>query len=402
MFEPQPGGAAPADDGPPRRFNAAGYFIDRHPGEGRADKVAYIDAAGSYTYRDLARRVNRVGNALRGLGLSREARVALALHDGIDFPAVFWGCLKAGVVPVPLNTLLTSELYRYILADCGAQALVVSGDLYARFGPVLDRLPGLERVIVAGREGQGHTLLAELTDAASPELEAAPACGDDIAFWLYSSGSTGHPKGVMHRHASLYWTARLYGRKVLGIGEDDVIFSAAKLFFAYGLGNGMSFPLAVGATTVLLEDRPTPEAVMGVLQRHQPTLFCGVPTLYAAILADPANDRARGSRRLRRCISAGEALSAEVGRRWEARFGAAILDGVGTTEMLHIFLSNRPDQVCYGTSGVLVPGYRARLVDDHNRDVADGDLGELLISGPSMAAGYWNQPDKTQATFVGD
>jgi len=385
----------------PSMYNAASHFVDRHLEEGREDKDAFIDDRGSYSYAELARRVNKCANLLTGLGLRQEARIALVMLDTIDYPAMFWGAIKAGIVPVCVNTLLTTDNYRYILGNGRAQVLVVSEALLPAFLPMLSDLPTLEKVIVVGSEGQGHPLLEELQASASDEFRAVATSRDDIAFWLNSSGSTGNPKGVKHRHSSPYWVAELYGRQVLGMREDDVVFSAAKLFFAYGIGNANFFPLLLGATSVLMAERPTPDSVMRVLKRHQPTIFGGVPTLYAALLADPNNNRDAGSDRLRMCISAGEALPEDIGNTWKQRFGVDILDGVGSTEMLHIFLSNRPDDIRYGTSGKMVPGYEGKLVDDRGQTVAPGELGELVVNGPSAADGYWNEREKSIRTFVG-
>ncbi|MEX0732900.1 MAG: benzoate-CoA ligase family protein [Aquisalimonadaceae bacterium] len=385
----------------PRYYNAATDFIDRHLDEGRGAHPAIIDDQGTYTYAELAELVNRAASAFRRLGLGQEDRVAMIMLDTVHFPAVFWGAIKAGIIPVPVNTLLTTANYEHILADSRAKALVISGSLLAQAQPILDQLPSLRHVIVDGDSAPGHQRLGTLLAEADSSFEATPTTCDDVAFWLYSSGSTGAPKGVLHLHSHLRCTAELYGTGVLGLEKDDIIFSAAKLFFAYGLGNAMTFPLLVGATAVLMAERPTPDGVMRVLKTHQPTMFCGVPTLYAAILANEANSRETASRQLRRCISAGEALPSEVGKRWERRFGAEILDGVGSTEMLHIFLSNRPGQVRYGTSGVPVPGYGARLVDENDEDIAQGEVGELLVSGPTAAIGYWNQRRKSINTFMG-
>jgi len=385
----------------PRDYNAAVDFVDGNLERGLADKTAVIDEQGSHTYATLAERCNRAGNALRGLDLRQEDRVAMLMPDNVLFPAVFWGAIKAGLVPIPVNTLLTSESYAHILRDSRARALVISETLWEQARPALDDQPFLDHVIVDGTASRHDPRLAEAMAEAPATLDPAPTTPDDVAFWLYSSGSTGAPKGVRHLHRHLRATSDLYAARVLGIREDDVVFSAAKLFFAYGLGNGMTFPFSVGATAVYLAGRPTPEAVMEVMRREQPTIYCGVPTLYAAILADQANGRESGSSRLRRCISAGEPLPEEVGKRWEARFGAPILDGVGSTEMLHIYLSNQPGDVRYGTSGRPVPGYEARLVDEDDRPVAPGEVGELLVKGPSAAEGYWNQRQKSLQTFQG-
>ncbi|HMI86217.1 MAG TPA: benzoate-CoA ligase family protein [Polyangiaceae bacterium] len=386
----------------PRHYNAALDFVDRHVLEGRGAKVAFIHDRGRTTYGELAAQVARAGHALRARGVRQETRVALCLTDTIDFPIVFWGAVKIGAIPVPLNTLLTPQEYAYMLHDSRARALVVSADLYPKIAPALEGLTGLDAVLVAGAgDAHGHARLDDALAEQSVHLLAAQTTCDDIAFWLYSSGSTGAPKGTMHLQSSLVHTAALYGRGILAIEESDVIFSAAKLFFAYGLGNGMTFPMHVGATTVLLADRPTPASVRAVLREHTPTLFGGVPTLFAAILADPALDPSAEGNRLRACISAGEALPADIGERWRARFGVDILDGLGSTEMLHIFLSNRFDDVRFGTSGKPVPGYEVRVVDDAGHDVRAGDLGELLVNGPSAAAGYWNQRQRTLATFHG-
>jgi benzoate-CoA ligase len=387
----------------PRHYNAAYDLIERNLRAGRGDKLAYIDDRGRYTYRELGERVNRAGNALLALGLAPEQRVLLALHDGIDFPTVFLGAIKAGLVPIAVNTMLTVNDYRFILGDSRANALVVSPPLLATFEQALAEAGAELRreVIVAGEAQPPQRSLDALLAAASDVLEPAPTTGDDACFWLYSSGSTGAPKGTVHVQASMIQTAELYARPVLGIGEDDVVFSAAKLFFAYGLGNALSFPLAVGATTVLMAERATPAAVFKRLTAHRATIFYGVPTLFAAMLS--ASDfPAREALALRRCASAGEPLPAEIGRRFRERTGVDILDGIGSTEMLHIFLSNRADDVRYGTTGKPVPGYELRIIDEQGRDVADGEPGELLIKGPTAAMTYWNNRPKSRATFLGE
>ena len=385
----------------PREYNAALEFIDANLDRGRGEKVAFIDESGRHTYRELAERVNRSGNALRALGAGMETRVLMCMADGIDFPALFFGAIKAGCVPVPVNTLLTASDYAYLLRDSRARFAVVSASLLDRFEPALAGQPHLERVVVAGEDAHGHPRLGDLLEAASDSLDAAPTTCDDVAFWLYTSGSTGAPKGSMHLHRHLIATAEHYGVATLGIREEDIVYSAAKLFFAYGLGNAMTFPFHVGATTVVLAGRPTPDAVMALMRAHRPTIFYGVPTLYGAMLADPANGRATASSALRLAVSAGEALPAEIGRAFEQRFGAPVLDGLGSTEMLHIFLSNREEDLRYGTTGKAVPGYELEVRTESGEPAATDELGELWVRGDSSAVAYWNQRDKSRATFHG-
>ena len=380
-------------------YNAAVDLIERNLAA-RPDKIAYIDEHGSYSFAELAARVNRAANALTGLGLPLESRVMVCLLDTIDFPAVFLGAIKAGLVPIAVNTLLTTSDFEFMLRDSRALALVVSNPLLPVFNPILANQPFLKHVVVSGASESSHPLLANLMAAASDEFTAAPTRPDDACFWLYSSGSTGTPKGVVHVQSSMIKTTELYAKPILGIQENDVVFSAAKLFFAYGLGNALSFPLSVGATTVLLSERPTPSAVCRILKQYRPTIFYGVPTLYSALLAS-ADLPKRVESRLRRCTSAGEALPAEVGRRWSEHFGIDILDGLGSTEMLHIFLSNRPEDNRYGTSGKPVSGYDIRLVDEDGKPVAKGEVGELQVAGPTGAAFYWNNREKSRNTFLG-
>ena len=383
----------------PREYNAAHDLLARNAS--RAAKPAFIDASNgnALTYGELTNKAHRFANALRARGFQPESRVLMAMLDTPEWPVVFLGCILAGVVPIAANTLLTAPDFEFMLRDSRAQALFVSKPLLPTFDGIVGKLPSLKSVIVAG--GEGPDSVAGLVASGNDQQEVAATCCDDPCFWLYSSGSTGTPKGTVHLHSHLIQTAELYGRAVLGIREDDVVYSAAKLFFAYGLGNALTFPMSVGATTVLLPSRPTPADVFGVLKKFQPTIFYGVPTLYAALLAD-ANRPRKADLRLRVCTSAGEALPAEIGKRWTAEYGCEILDGIGSTEMLHIFLSNRPGAVRYGTTGQAVPGYELRIVGDDGRECGVGEIGELQISGPSAALMYWNNRAKTKATFAGE
>ena len=344
--------------------------------------------------------MNRFASAITGLGVQREQRVLLCLLDTIDFPTAFLGSIKAGVVPVAANTLLTTNDYDYMLRDSRARVLVVSVQLLPAIAPLLGKLPDLAHVIVSGGDADTHLSLKRLMADADTAFEPADTTCDDACFWLYSSGSTGAPKGTVHVHSSMINTAELFATPILGLREDDVVFSAAKLFFAYGLGNALSFPMSVGATTVLMAERPTPAAVFARLRKHQPTIFYAVPTLFAALLASPELPK-RGELKMRLCTSAGEALPADIGRRWTEHFGVEILDGIGSTEMLHVFLANRPGKVKYGTTGMPVPGYELRVLDEHGEPVGAGEVGELQVSGPTAAIGYWNSRDKTRATFQG-
>ncbi len=379
-------------------FNAAVPFVDRHLAEGRGGKVAIRGAFGEVTYAELAERVNRCGNALLGLGLPRGARVLMVVKDCPEFFYLFWGAIKAGLVPVPLNTLLRSDDYRYVIEDSGCAALVWSPELAGEVKPALAAVPQPPAVAlpVEGAERDLKALLA----AASPELDAVPSDADAPCFWLYSSGSTGRPKGAVHRQRDMVVTSQLYGADVLGVREDDVCFSAAKLFFAYGLGNGMTFPLWAGATSVLLEARPTPQSTFETIERFRPTIYFGVPTLYAAQLQALDGGARPDLSSVRVCVSAGEALPADLFRRWKERTGLVILDGIGSTEALHIFISNREGDLRPGTSGRVVPGYEARIVAEDGREVPRGETGRLQVRGASTAALYWNNPQKTASTML--
>jgi 4-hydroxybenzoate-CoA ligase len=391
-----------------RPYNAAAHFVDANIARGLGDKVAFTDGERSLTYAQLQEQTWRFAAALQALGLREENRVILAFHDTVDHPVAFWGSIRAGIIPIPVNTLLTAEQYAYLFADSRAAATVVAASLAPAVLSIRHRLPHLRTIIVVGanaRERSDLTDVLFLEDAlarAEPHPFTASTMSDEVALWMYTSGSTGDPKAVRHIHTSLMVTARLMGQGIIGIREDDVAFSAAKLSFSYGLGNAVSFPMSVGASAVLLPDRPTPQAVLATLRRHRPTIFYAVPSLYAALLAHPDIGPGAGSDRLRLCVSAGEALPAHLGERWRAVVGVDILDGIGSTEMLQTFLSNRPGDIRYGSTGKPVPGYEVKIVDENGRELAHGEIGELVVRGPSAGEGYWNQRDKTRRTFVGE
>ncbi|UYO54490.1 benzoate-CoA ligase family protein [Rhodopseudomonas palustris] len=386
---------------PLRDYNAAVDFVDRNVAEGRGGKIAFIDPQRSLSYGELCDAVARVGPMLARLGVEQENRIALVLKDTVDFPILFWGAIRAGIVPVLLNTRLNADQYRYLLEDSRSKVVFASSEFLPAIEEAAADLPHLRTVVTVDDASPSTLQLAELLAAEDEGGAPAATCADDIAYWQYSSGTTGMPKGVMHVHSSPRIMAENAGRRI-GYREDDVVFSAAKLFFAYGLGNAMFCTMGIGATSVLYPERPTADSVFDTLQAHQPTMLFAVPTLYAAMLADPRSCTEALPDRLRLCVSAGEPLPAQVGLNWRNRFGRDIVNGVGSTEMGHLFLTNLPHAVEYGTSGVPVDGYRLRLVDESGDDVADGEIGELLVNGRSAAAGYWNQRDKTRTTFVGE
>lgn len=391
--------------GLPERFNFARHVLEINAG--RHPKTAYIDDTQRLTYGELDLRVRRFAAYLLNLGVHPEGRLLLIMQDSIDMPVAILGALFAGVVPVPVNTLLPAEDYAFMLQHSGAQAVVVSAALL----PTLQQAIALSgrnvTVIVSGgpAEAQQDRRICAFDDMLKTAPLAAGACADthadQFALWLYSSGSTGRPKGTVHSHANLYWTAELYGKPVLGMREDDIVFSAAKLFFAYGLGNSFTFPLSVGATTVLMAERPTPKAVFERLTQQKPTVFAGVPTLYVGMLASETLPE-KTVIALRICASAGETLPREIGEKFRDHFGCDILDGLGSTEMLHIFLSNHCGDIHYGSTGKPVQGYEIELRDEDGRRVAPGEIGDLFIRGPSAALMYWTNRDKSRATFQGE
>ncbi|MCX7886055.1 MAG: benzoate-CoA ligase family protein, partial [Verrucomicrobiae bacterium] len=383
-------------------FNVAEPLIDSHVLEGRGDKIAIFCGDETVTYRQLHERVNRMGNLLRYLGVRMEDRVAILLPDCPECAYAFFGAIKIGAVAIPMNMNLVPEDLEYLLSDSRARVLIMHPSLLGKVMPFRSKLKHLDHIVVTGDAAQGTLSLPTLMHAASPDLECADTSKDDAAFWLYSSGTTGKYKGVIHLHHDMIVEADLYAKATIGLRESDVCFSVAKLFFAYGLGNGLYFPLRLGATTVLLPDRPVPETVFAVIDRYQPTVFFSVPTSYAALLHTAERIGRTNLGKVRLCISAGEPLPKAIFEKWRKRFGLEILDGIGSTEILHIFISNRPGHAKPGSTGQLVPGYEARIVDEHGRDVPVGETGTLLIKGDSIAAGYWNKHEATQKTFLGE
>ncbi|HEY4180074.1 MAG TPA: benzoate-CoA ligase family protein [Kofleriaceae bacterium] len=386
----------------PRSYNAAADLLQRHVLEGRGDRIAVIDADGRHSYAALWERAARAAAVLREIGVQPEQRVALAMLDTAELPAVFLGAIAMGAVPVLLNTLLTTDDYRFMLRDSRATAVITSDHMVPKLAPAIADSPYVRAAAVARTPLGGDAgpyprweAMVEQTDAID---QVAETTSDDVAFWLYSSGSTGKPKGAMHVQSSAILTSALYGRGVLGIREDDVVFSAAKLFFAYGLGNSLTFPFSVGATTVLFADRCTPPAVLKVFADHQPTIFGGVPTLFASLLANPD---LKQQDKLRVSTSAGEALPRHVGEKWRERVGSDILDGIGSTEMLHIFISNRHGDIAYGTTGKPVPGYELELRSDDGVPVPVGQEGALWVKGPTACIGYWANRERSLQNFHG-
>src|ERR671931_2312279 len=363
----------------PAQFNVAAWFLDRNVAEGRGGATAFRYEDRLLTYADVQELANRTGNALLDLGVEREDRVFVLCLDAPEFLGTFWGAIKIGAVPIPTNTLMRSADYLYFLRDSRAKAAVISAPLMAEAGPVLAQAPHLRHVLVAGGGPGPYFSYEDRVARASADLTPAETSKDDAAFWLYSSGSTGFPKGAVHLHHDMVVCYETYAAQVLQMRRDDKVFSAAKLFFAYGLGNAGYFPRGAGAQSVLYPHRPMPEAVFEIIPRHPPPLFFGVPTLYPAVLALKEPEKRWDVSSLRLCVSAGEALPEELYNRWRERFGVELIDGVGTTEILHIFLSNRPGRARPGSSGEVVPGYEAAIVDDAGAPVPPGEIGNLRV-----------------------
>ena len=411
MSEPVPDNAVSVDRTPTPAvikyspvFNVATAMIDRHLNEGKGSYPAIINADASpgtgpaepVTYQMLAEQVNRCGNLLRSLTPEPGSRILMVVKDCPEFFYIFWGAIKAGLIPVPLNTLLRADDYRFMIEDSECAGLVYSPEYQSEVDPALAASGHQPGFILCTEGPNGMTgLLGDY----SPHLDPAPTTADTECFWLYSSGSTGRPKGAVHRHLDIVATCVHYAEDALGMIQEDVCFSAAKLFFAYGLGNAMTFPLWVGGTTVLSSQRPSPDMTFQIIEDHKPTIYFGVPTLYAAQLRT-LEEGARDFSSVRCCVSAGEALPADIFRRWQEKTNTLILDGIGSTEALHIFISNTMADHRPGTSGKPVPGYRVKILNDEGKPVPPGETGRLLVQGDSTSSRYWNNPQKTAETMV--
>ncbi len=386
----------------PESFNAAEVMVDRNIQEGRGEKVAFRTRERDWAYGEVLSGVNKTGNALKSLGMGPEERVVLLLLDGVEFAMCFFGAIKMGAIPIPTNTLLRPHELFQILEDSRARAVIANSTLMPGIEEIKDNLPHLEHLITVG-EAQGEEFsFWELIEGESQELSAFPSHRDEPAFWLYSSGSTGMPKGAVHLHHDMVYCCETYAKGVLGINENDTAYSIAKLFFAYGLGNSLYFPFYVGGAAVLNPGRPDPEDSFRIIETFRPTLFYAVPTFYAAMLQVPDAEKRFDTSSLRLCISAGEVLPPELLSRWRERFGVEILDGIGTTEILHIFISNRPGDIKPGSTGKPVPGYEIRIVDEKGEDLPPGEVGNVLVKGESLSPYYWNRHEATKQTMLGE
>ena len=389
----------------PESYNVTATFLDGALARGWGDRPAIRTEKETLTYAQLAEQANRAGNGLAAMGVEMENRVALLLYDSPEFAATFFGAIRLGAVAVPFNTQLRPQDYLYLLNDSRARVLVAEADLWGEIASLRRQMPFLRHVVLVHRDGAPErdpstVDFAALLAGSSVRLATALTTRDDAALWLYSSGSTGFPKGCVHLQHDMEFCVEHYARPILQMTPDDITFSAAKLFFAYGLGNGLYFPLAAGASAILYPGRVTPASAFQVIAEQRPTIFFGVPTLYAAMLAMPDTEKYDTSS-LRLCVSAGESLPGELFTRWKEKFGVEILDGIGSTEILHIFISNVAGSVTPGSSGRLVPGYEAKIVDEQGQPVPQGEIGNLMIAGDSICSQYWNKHERTKATLAG-
>lgn len=393
-------------------FNATDYFVDRNIRQGRGHKVAVYSEERNYTYNDIQKMANKTANGLRDLGVRFDDRILMLMLDVPQFYAVFWGAIKIGAVPIPVNTMLTPEDYEYYLNDSRAKVLVVSEPLLPLVNQIKGDLHYLRDLIVIGNDG-ANIPFRQMYKRAPSTIKTEATIKEDVGYWLYSSGSTGSPKGAIHSQYDMVVASDGFGQGVLKLTEDDICFSGARLFFAYGLGNAMYLPMSVGAASILNPHPPKPDKMFEYLEKYRPTVFFGVPTLYGQMLAHKEKmDKERGTKpnpngphelsSVRICVSSGEALPPEIYERWKRRFGIDILDGIGSTEMGHIFLSNRPGALKVGASGKPVPGYEMKIVDDDGLEVPQGEIGTLLVKGGSAAQSYWRKREKTRQTMQGE
>jgi len=385
------------------RYNITTKLVDEMVEKGLGDKVAVYYQDKTYTYREMQSLINRVGNALKILGVHVEERVILVMYDSPEAMASFFAAIKIGAIPVPVNYMYIMDDYRYLLNNSRARTLIANGDFIEEIEGFKEKFLYLENTIVVGEKGRAyHIPFHDIIDRCSDKLDAAYTIFEDAAFWNYTSGSTGVPKAAVHLQHDVFTCIDSYAKGILGINQDDILFSASKFFFAYGLGNSFIYPLATGASVVLLPDRPRPKTIFSTIQRYRPTVFFGVPTLYANMLEVKDAEKEYDLSSLRICTSAGEALPKEIFYEFKERFGLEILDGIGSTELLHIFISNRPGDIKPGSSGKLVPGYRARIVDEKGKEVPDVKIGTLQVEGESVMAYYYRHHDKTRTSMLGE
>jgi len=390
------------DTGLPRDFNVAGWLLDRALDSGWADRVVFVHRDKVVTFGELAEKVNRAGNLLASLGIQAEQRVGLYLADSPTLAALFLGAIKIGAVPVPLHGMLRPHEFRYLLRDSRIRLLVVDGGQLSHLAGVLDDSPWLEHVLVHGPAGESrHPCLEDALMDASSELEAAATTQDDVAFWIYSSGATGFPKAAVHLHHDPIYCCQTYAAQILELTDQDALLSVPRMFMAYGLGNSLFFPLYSGAHSILTPDIPDPSEILEIVRQHRPTLLFHTPPGYQEILAAVEAGAPADLSSLRLCLSAGEPLPPGLLARWQGHFGTEILDGLSSSEALHVFVSNLPGQVRPGSSGRPVPGYAVRLEDEEGREVGPGELGNLLVRGDSTSPFYWNQHRKTARTMLG-
>jgi benzoate-CoA ligase len=383
----------------PDTYNAATTFVDENIAQGRGRKTAIFYRDQEITYQELFEKVNRAGNALKELDVEVEHRVLLVLPDCPEFAYSFFGALKIGAVPIPSNPWMQASDYEYLLKDSRARVVIVHESSLPELESVWDHSRYLKRALVVGSPAGKSLSFSSLLAKASDRLEAEPTSKDDVAMWVYTSGSTGSPKGAVHLHHDMITITDLFVKPVLGMRENDITFSASKLFFSYGLGNALYFPFRFGAATVLWPERPDPEKILQVIEKYRPTFFFSVPTLYARLLRV---EKRYDLSSLRICLSSGEPLPPALFYQWKEKFGIELLDVVGSTEAMHDFLANRPGRVKPGSSGEVTPAFEAKIVDEGGREVAVGQVGNLLVKGEANSPYYWNKHEQTKRTMLGE